>query len=227
MRVLLAMATVSVLQAAQADAGLPCLVDAARAQIGVTVVYDGRYQRLDYPGGDVPLERGVCTDVVIRAYRVLGVDLQQRVHEDMRAHFSTYPPLWGLTRPDRNIDHRRVPNLATFFTRHGQALGPTRDDAEFLPGDLVTWRLPNGLPHIGIVSDRRTSGGRPLILHNIGAGTEEDDVLHAYTRTGHYRYRPDDLPARCRQASVPGRSTAPSVDRAPDRTKTDVEPGRP
>lgn len=178
---------------------LGCLARAARLQVGVTLIYDGSYQRLDYPGGDVPIERGVCTDVVVRAYRRLGVDLQQRVHEDMRSHFSVYPGNWGLRRPDRNIDHRRVPNLATYFSRHGQSLGIRGVDADFLPGDLVTWRLSNGLPHIGIVSERLAESGRPLILHNIGAGAREEDVLREYTLTGHYRYRPDPLPAQCRE----------------------------
>lgn len=178
---------------------LACLARAARAQVGVTLIYDGSYQRLDYPGGDVPIERGVCTDVVVRAYRQLGIDLQRQVHEDMRAHFSRYPRNWGLSRPDRNIDHRRVPNLATYFTRHGQSLGTGSADADFLPGDLLTWRLDNGLPHIGIVSERRAGNGRPLILHNIGAGTREEDVLREYTLTGHYRYRPASLPAECRE----------------------------
>lgn len=178
---------------------LACLARAARLQVGVTLIYDGSYQRLSYPGGDVPLERGVCTDVVVRAFRQLGVDLQQQVHEDMRSHFARYPKNWGLSRPDRNIDHRRVPNLATYFTRHGQSLGTRSVDADFLPGDLVTWRLDNGLPHIGIVSERTASGGRPLILHNIGAGAREEDVLREYTLTGHYRYRPASLPAECRE----------------------------
>lgn len=185
--------------AATAAPSLACLAEAARGQIGVTLIYDGSYQRIAYPSGDVPIERGVCTDVVVRAYRVLGVDLQQRVHEDMRAHFGKYPRNWGLNRTDRNIDHRRVPNLATYFTRHGQSLGTQGADADFLPGDLVTWRLPNNLPHIGVVSEQRHASGRPLILHNIGAGTREEDVLRVFEITGHYRYRPTELPANCRE----------------------------
>jgi uncharacterized protein YijF (DUF1287 family) len=177
-------------------AALQCLVDAARTQVGVTLHYDPSYARLDYPGGDVPIERGVCTDVVVRAYRAIGVDLQQSVHEDMRAHFSQYPNHWGLRTTDRNIDHRRVPNLARYFARHGQALGTASTDAEFLPGDLVTWKLPSGVPHIGIVSDR-AADGVPLIIHNIGAGAREEDVLRAFTITGHYRLRPSPLPAAC------------------------------
>ena len=172
-----------------------CLVDAAREQIGVTLSYDPAYRRLDYPGGDVPIDRGVCTDVLIRAYRAVGVDLQQLVHEDMRGHFAAYPKNWSLNRPDRNIDHRRVPNLGRFFSRHGQQLPLTGDD--YQPGDLLTWRLASGVPHIGIVSDRKASDGTPLIVHNIGAGTREENMLNDYTLTGHYRYRPEALAASC------------------------------
>ena len=179
--------------------GLQCLVDASREQIGVTLHYDPTYVRLAYPGGDVPPERGVCTDVLVRAWRRLGVDLQRLVHEDMRTHFARYPQNWGLRAPDRNIDHRRVPNLATFFTRHGQSLGTGGTDDEFLPGDLVTWRLPSGVPHIGIVSDRKAPSGTPLVVHNIGAGTREEDMLRSFELTGHYRYRPSALPEACSQ----------------------------
>ncbi|WP_313916213.1 DUF1287 domain-containing protein [Tahibacter sp.] len=166
------------------------LLDAAAAQIGVTLYYDPAYARIPYPGGDVPPERGVCTDVVIRAYRGIGVDLQQRVHEDMRAVWTAYPKLWGLRSTDRNIDHRRVPNLATFFARHGRALAVSQTDASiYAPGDIVTWRLASGVPHIGLVSAQR-SNGRPLIVHNIGAGTQREDMLFDYVITGHYRYEP-------------------------------------
>lgn len=166
------------------------LLTAANAQIGVTVSYDPAYVRIAYPGGDVPLDRGVCTDVVIRAYRALGIDLQQRVHEDMREAWSAYPKLWGLRAPDRNIDHRRVPNLATFFGRHGETLRVSQTDASlYAPGDIVTWRLASGVPHIGLVSATRQEG-RPLIVHNIGAGAQIEDVLFAHTVTGHYRYEP-------------------------------------
>ena len=166
------------------------LPDAARAQIGVTVGYDPAYRQLAYPGGDVDQSTGVCTDVVIRAFRALGDDLQVRVHEDMRRHFDAYPRLWGLRSTDRNIDHRRVPNLQTFFTRHGRKLAISNRAEDFEPGDIVTWRLSNGLPHIGLVSDRRNRDGVPLILHNIGAGTQEQDLLFAFEITGHYRYVP-------------------------------------
>lgn len=166
------------------------LVSAARKQIGVTVTYDGSYRTLRYPGGDVPSDRGVCTDVVIRAYRELGIDLQRSVHEDMRANWSAYPKRWGLKKPDTNIDHRRVPNLDVFFQRHGASLPlRTRADA-FKPGDIVTWNLPGNLPHIGIVADTTSSDGTPLVIHNIGAGTQMEDVLFAYKMVGHYRYQP-------------------------------------
>jgi uncharacterized protein YijF (DUF1287 family) len=167
------------------------LVEAAREQTQHRVVYDGAYQRIAYPMGDVAPDRGVCTDVVVRAYRQLGVDLQQKVHEDMKAHFSLYPQLWGLTRPDTNIDHRRVPNLQTYFKRNGQSLGVPGATGQFQPGDLLTWMLPGNLPHIGIVSDRTsTDGRRPLIIHNIGAGPQEEDALHVAPLTGRYSYVP-------------------------------------
>lgn len=167
------------------------LVDAARERTLRSEIYDGSYQRIGYPLGDVAQDRGVCTDLVIRSYRRLGIDLQVLVHEDMRAHFGAYPALWGLRAPDRNIDHRRVPNLQTYFSRAGGALAmPVRIQA-LRPGDLLTWMLPGNLPHIGIVSDQRSADGeRPLILHNIGAGPVEEDMLSRYPITGHYRYMP-------------------------------------
>ncbi len=165
------------------------LLEGAERQVGVTVVYDGSYRRLAYPGGDVPLERGVCTDVLVRAYRNAGIDLQVLVHEDMRRAFGAYPKAWGLSRPDRNIDHRRVPNLATFFARHGERLPVSREAAHYRPGEVVTWRLPGGLPHVGLVSGR-VAGGRPLVVHNVGAGTVLEDVLFAWPVTGRYRYPP-------------------------------------
>lgn len=159
------------------------LVDAARQQIGVTTVYDGRYQQLSYPNGDVSPERGVCTDVVIRAFRRFGIDLQQRIHEDMQQAWPSYPKLWGLKQPDRNIDHRRVPNMAHYFQRQGWKLTA---GADYLPGDLVTWMLPGNLPHIGVVSEKEI-GDRPLIIHNIGAGVVEEDMLTRFPVTGHFR----------------------------------------
>lgn len=173
--------------AAAATTSTPPWVVSARKQVGVTLIYDPAYVRLPYPGGDVPQERGVCTDVVIRALRPQGLDLQKAVHEDMRAHFSLYPKKWGLRAPDRNIDHRRVPNLQTWFARQGWSLRPTREASSYRPGDLVTWMLPGNLPHIGIVSDRKSSTGTPLIIHNIGRGTREENILFDYPITGHYR----------------------------------------
>jgi uncharacterized protein YijF (DUF1287 family) len=167
------------------------LVAAALVQTRQRVVYDGSYRRIPYPGGDVPAHIGVCTDVVIRAYRALGIDLQQRVHEDMRRAFAQYPRLWGMRAPDANIDHRRVPNLQAFFRRRGAERRVARQDATvYATGDLVTWMLPGNLPHIGIVTDQRTAdGARPLIVHNIGRGPEVEDMLFTYPITGVYRWR--------------------------------------
>ncbi|GIZ11846.1 DUF1287 domain-containing protein [Pseudomonas sp. NCCP-436] len=165
------------------------LVQAARSQVGLTLGYDPSYRRLDYPGGDVPLWTGVCSDVVIRALRVQGLDLQEAVHRDMRADFAAYPQRWGLTRPDSNIDHRRVPNLMTWFWRQGWSLPLRQEASAFRPGDIVTWDLGRGLTHIGIVSDRTGAEGVPLILHNIGSGTQEEDILFAFEIIGHYRPR--------------------------------------
>ena len=169
------------------------LVTAALERTQQQVRYDGRYLRIAYPNGDVPADIGVCTDVVIRNYRALGIDLQQLVHEDMRADFELYPSkrIWGLTRPDSNIDHRRVPNLQTFFSRHGTPLAISRQGSAYQPGDLVTWMLPGNLPHIGIVVNKRSDDGqRPLIVHNIGAGPVLADMLFDYNITGHYRFHP-------------------------------------
>ena len=174
------------LQAATIDSAK--LVQAARSQVGVTLGYDPVYRRLDYPGGDVPLATGVCTDVLIRALRQQGLDLQKSVHEDMREHFSAYPRNWGLQRPDRNIDHRRVPNLMTWFKRQGMALKVSDKPADYRAGDIVTWDLGRGLTHIGIVSDRTSPAGVPLVLHNIGRGTQEEDILFGFSITGHYRF---------------------------------------
>lgn len=182
--------------ATQAGADTPAwdtatVIASARAQIGVTLSYDPAYTRLAYPGGDVPAERGVCTDVVIRALRAVGIDLQRLVHEDMRAHFGAYPAIWGLTRTDRNIDHRRVPNLETWLRRHGMARPVSDDPADYAPGDIVTWTVPPHLPHIGIVSDARADdgSGRPLVIHNIGQGTQQEDILFRFTQRGHFRWK--------------------------------------
>lgn len=166
----------------------------AKAAVALTqqnVAYDSGYYRIAYPGGDVPAHVGVCADVVIRSYRALGIDLQKKVHEDMRDHFALYPKLWGLSGPDTNIDHRRVPNLRVFLARHGQSLPASGDPGDYQPGDIVTWNLiKNGnLPHIGIVSGLKSADGkRPLMVHNIGQGQKLEDMLFDYTVTGHYRY---------------------------------------
>jgi uncharacterized protein len=164
------------------------LINAARQQIGQTTRYVPAYTRIAYPGGDIPREIGVCTDVVVRAYRdALGLDLQKLVHEDMRAHFGLYPKRWGLARPDPNIDHRRVPNLQVFFARMGQSLPVTSNAADYQPGELVTQMLPGNLPHIGIVTDKLSAiTRRPTLVHNIGRGTLEEDVLMQFPITGRY-----------------------------------------
>ncbi|MCB9169101.1 MAG: DUF1287 domain-containing protein [Flavobacteriales bacterium] len=165
------------------------LSNAAIALTAVHVIYDPAYFRIPYPNGDVPPDRGVCTDVVIRAYRQLGIDLQRIVHEDMVAHFQDYPHLWGMTGPDSNIDHRRVPNLMTFFDRHHALLAISSDPTDYRPGDLVCWDLGGGILHIGIVVDRTVPDGtRHLIVHNIGGGQVMEDRLFAFPIIGHYRY---------------------------------------
>lgn len=172
----------------------PRIVEAARKQVGVTLFYDPAYTTIPYPNGDVVREIGVCTDVVIRALRDgLSQDLQKLVHEDMKANFSLYPKNWGLKRTDRNIDHRRVPNLRKFFDRKGYAikLPSPVDYSKFQPGDLVTCTVPPHLPHIMIVSDKKTADGRPMVIHNIGGGAKEEDVLAAFPLTGHYRWKED------------------------------------
>lgn len=168
------------------------LATAARDQVGVTVTYDPSYTALTFPGGDLPRDRGVCTDVVIRALRDgWGIDLQLAVNRDMTAEFSAYPAFWGLTAPDRNIDHRRVPNLQRLFARIGAEVPLTDAPTPYLPGDIVTWTLPGNLAHMGIVSDRLGPDGTPFVLHNIGAGAQEEDILFAYPMTGHYRIGAD------------------------------------
>jgi len=155
----------------------------------VNVKYDPAYYSISYPGGDVPADRGVCTDVIIRAYRKLGIDLQAEVHRDMVNHFNLYPKTWGLTRTDKNIDHRRVPNLMTFFSRHGKIKKISINPSDYKPGDIVTWNLGGNLTHIGIVIDKKSEDGlRNLIVHNIGNGQEISDCLFTYTIIGHYSY---------------------------------------
>lgn len=164
------------------------VVDDAIAQADYTLYYDPAYVQLDYPGGDVPLDRGVCSDVIIRAFRKGGVDLQKEVHEDMARSFSAYPQKWGLSGPDANIDHRRVPNLMAYFKRQGKSLSVSKDAGDYLPGDVVTWNLSGGATHIGLVTNiiSETSGAY-LVAHNMGAARVED-VLFAWELTGHYRY---------------------------------------
>lgn len=166
------------------------LVAAARRQVGVTLRYDPAYTVLAFPNGDVDRVKGVCTDVVIRAYRdALALDLQGLVNADMRANFGAYPKNWGLGRPDHNIDHRRVPNLAAFWRRQKAAVPVTEDPADWRPGDIFTQRVGGRLPHTGIVSDRKNSRGVPLVIHNIGGGAREEDALFAHPRTGHFRWK--------------------------------------
>ena len=154
------------------------------------MVYDPSYFSIGYPNGDVPADKGVCTDVVIRAYRKMGIDLQKEVHEDMRSHFSVYPPNWGLSRPDKNIDHRRVPNLMKFFERYGQVKANREDLSSYEPGDIVCWNLGSGITHIGILSNKKsTDSKRYLVIHNIGAGQVLQDMLFEYRIIGHYRYK--------------------------------------
>jgi uncharacterized protein YijF (DUF1287 family) len=154
------------------------------------VAYDPSYFSIPYPNGDVPANKGVCTDVIIRAYRKLGIDLQKEIHEDMKKNFDVYPKTWGLKKPDTNIDHRRVPNLMTFFSRHGTVLNVSANPSDYKPGDLVTWNLGKNIPHIGIVVDQKTPDGlRPLVVHNIGNGQEISDCLFRYAITGHYTYK--------------------------------------
>ncbi|NNE40253.1 MAG: DUF1287 domain-containing protein [Marinicaulis sp.] len=161
------------------------------------VTYDPAYVPLDYPMGDVAADKGVCADVIVRALRKLDIDLQKLVHEDMSAAFNQYPAHWGLSRPDTNIDHRRVPNLEKYFARRGFSLAISDNAADYKPGDIVAWNL-NGasggwLPHIGIVTDRFAPSGRPMIVHNIGAGPKLEDVLFDWSMTGHYRLRAEPL----------------------------------
>lgn len=152
-------------------------------------IYDPAYRVIGYPMGDVPDDRGVCADVVVRAFRNAGVDLQVLVHEDMTRAFTAYPKAWGLKRPDRNIDHRRVLNLERFFTRRGGRLPLSDAAGDYVAGDVVSWRLTgSGLPHIGVVSTRTHASGRPLVVHNIGAGSQLEDVLFAWPRAGRFRW---------------------------------------
>ncbi|KMQ66417.1 hypothetical protein ACM46_02455 [Chryseobacterium angstadtii] len=166
------------------------LSDAALGLIDRSITYDPTYFVLKYPNGDVPADKGVCTDVIIRAYRKTGIDLQKEVHEDMAKNFSQYPKTWGLKKPDTNIDHRRVPNLAVFFSKFGKKKSIETNPALYVPGDIVTWILPGNLTHIGIVVNKKSADGkRFMIVHNIGGGQVLEDCLFTYTITGHYQYQ--------------------------------------
>ncbi len=159
---------------------------AAEEQVGVTLRYVAAYERLAYPGGDVPMERGVCCDVIVRAFRKIGVDLQKEIYEDKKGSIDAYPNFWSVKIADRNIDHRRVPNLMMYFKRKGKSIAL---DAEYNSGDVVAWLLPSGLYHIGIVSDDVVEGEkRNYMIHNIGSGTKKEDVLKQYKIIGHYRW---------------------------------------
>jgi uncharacterized protein YijF (DUF1287 family) len=181
-----------VLAAGVARADATDVVLAARQQVGVTVHYDPAYRTLAYPNGDLPPERGVCTDVVIRALRAARrIDLQAAVHEDIRAHAAAYPlRRWRASRPDASIDHRRVPNLMVYFARQGYARPAGAAAADYLPGDIVAWDLGRGILHVGIVTDRKAVTGAPLVVHNIGAGAREEDILFRFAVIGHYRLPP-------------------------------------
>lgn len=186
--VLLLLASIST--QAQGDNFYKRLSDAAIELTNDRVTYDPKYFTIPYPNGDVPKDKGVCTDVVIRAYRKLGIDLQKKIHEDMKDNFSKYPRKWGMKKTDRNIDHRRVPNQATFFTRFGTVKKISDKGEDYLPGDIVTWDLGRGLVHIGIVTDRKSADRRrPLIVHNIGQGQVLQDCLFSFNITGHYIYK--------------------------------------
>lgn len=166
------------------------LSNAALALTKNKVTYDPTYFSIDYPNGDVPSDKGVCTDVVIRAYRTLNIDLQKEVHEDMRANFGLYPKNWGLSKTDKNIDHRRVPNLMKFFSRFGNTKPITNDPKDYAPGDIVCWSLGGGLTHIGLVVNKKSSDQqRYLIVHNIGGGQVVADCLFDYKIIGHYQYK--------------------------------------
>ncbi|WP_310378425.1 DUF1287 domain-containing protein [Flavobacterium sp.] len=167
------------------------LSDAAISIIDNSIIYDPSYISIKYPNGDVSKNKGVCTDVVIRSYRKLGVDLQKEVHEDMVKNYSKYPNLkkWGLKKTDTNIDHRRVPNLEVFFTRKGEKLTVTRDSKDYKTGELVTWMIDHKLPHIGIVTNKKSPDGkRPMIVHNVGNGQVLEDCLFNYQIVGHFKY---------------------------------------
>ena len=166
------------------------IVAAAQSQVGKTVIYDPAYVRLAYPGGDIPIEKGVCTDVVIRAlHDALSMDLQKLVHEDMSAAFSNYRIIWGLKNPDHNIDRRRVSNLRRFFERKGCFVGVSRWEQDCLPGDLITCTVGGNRPHIMIAGHQKTTDGVPFVIHSIGRSAKEENQLFDFPITGHYRIK--------------------------------------
>ncbi|MCF8368668.1 MAG: DUF1287 domain-containing protein [Bacteroidales bacterium] len=163
--------------------------DSALTLTKQNVHYDYSYFSIDYPNGDVAADKGVCTDVIIRAYRKVGIDLQKRVHEDMVANFEIYPDFWGLTKPDPNIDHRRVPNLMTFFGRYGNTKPTSMNAHDYIPGDIVCWDLGGGITHIGLVANKMSEDGRrQMIIHNIGNGQVLADCLFNFKIIGHYQF---------------------------------------
>lgn len=189
--ILLSFSLLPVAVTARAGSAADAVVSAAHERTLADVRYNPAYVSLSYPGGDVPADTGVCTDVVIRTFRAaFGFDFQKAIHEDMRANFRAYPKNWGLKRPDKNIDHRRVPNIERFLKRQGASLKITKNPEDYQPGDVVSWRLGGTLPHIGIVSKNKSEWGTPLIIHNIGAGPVEDDLLFNTQINGHFRFLP-------------------------------------
>lgn len=165
------------------------LSNAAISIIDENVVYTPDYVSLNYPNGDVPSKTGVCSDVVIRAYRKLGIDLQKEVHEDIKANFSKYPTKWGLKKTDTNIDHRRVPNLEVFFERKGKKLEVSNNPNDYKTGEIVTWMINGKLPHIGIVTHKKSIDGNPMIVHNVGGGQVAEDCLFSWEIVGHFKYK--------------------------------------
>jgi hypothetical protein len=201
-------------------------------QTSYTLSYDPAYVKLDYPGGDVPPDRGVCADVVIRAFRKAGVDLQKEVHEEMRTNFAAYPKHWGAAGPDRNIDHRRVANLMTYFERKGKALPVSTDPQQYRPGDVVAWDLGNGRLHIGMVTDARVEGkSHYAVVHNIAAGAQLEDkrdgtllsVLFAWKIIGHYRYFEEEGPAKKVTSPAPRSKSKASTSRSSRSRRADDE----
>jgi uncharacterized protein YijF (DUF1287 family) len=168
------------------------IIENAIWQTTVTTLYDPAYRRMEYPGGDLPIERGACSDVIIRAFRSAGIDLQKEIHEDMEKSFDLYPRKWGLIKTDTNIDHRRVHNIMTFLNRQKKSVPVSHQEQDYEPGDIVTWNLPGNIDHIGIVTDVRVADSeRYMVVHNIGAGAKLEDVLFEFEITGHFRYFTD------------------------------------